>query len=175
MATRSRPAAVMEVAFGFTIRRARTPVSVPSAARYAEPVTSANGSTRTAAPGTVRAAGVIVALEGIAALVLGAVELVRGITGSADTTIGAYGIAFWTLPIGAAVLAGGIALLRGKRWGRTLGVLTNLLLGCAGISGAVSQGRPEIGVPIIVVAVVVLGLMFSPPTVAWLEGEYRRD
>ncbi|GAB3128856.1 hypothetical protein GCM10027289_09240 [Tsukamurella serpentis] len=136
--------------------------------------TSATGETRTAAPGTVRAAGVLVALEGLAAIGLGLVELVRGLTGVADTRIGAYGIAFWMLPIGAGVLAGGLALLRGKRWGRTLGVLTNLLLGFAGISGAFSQGRPEIGLPLVAIAVVVLGLMFSPPTVAWLEGEYRR-
>lgn len=115
------------------------------------------------------------ALEGVVALVVGVVELVRGLTGSADTTTGAYGIAFWMIPMGAAVLAGGIALLRGLRWGRTLGVLTNLLLGCAGISGAFAQGRPEIGLPLVAVAVVVLVLLFSPPTVAWLEGEYRRD
>ncbi|CAM3718404.1 MULTISPECIES: hypothetical protein [Tsukamurella] len=134
-----------------------------------------SGATRTAAPGTVRAAGVIVGLEGIVALGWGLVELVRGITGAAESSRGAYGMAFWMLPIGAAVLAGGIALLRGQRWGRTLGVLTNLLLGFAGISGAFSQGRPEVGVPMIIVAVVVLGLLFSPPTVAWLEGEYRRE
>jgi hypothetical protein len=134
-----------------------------------------SGATRTAAPGTVRAAGVIVALEGVVAIAWGVIELVRGITGAAESSRGAYGMAFWMLPIGAAVLAGGIALLRAQRWGRTLGVLTNLLLGFAGISGAFSQGRPEIGVPMIIVAVVVLGLMFSPPTVAWLEGEYRRD
>ncbi|ADG77744.1 Integral membrane protein OS=Tsukamurella paurometabola (strain ATCC 8368 / DSM / CCUG 35730/ CIP 100753 / JCM 10117 / KCTC 9821 / NBRC 16120 / NCIMB 702349/ NCTC 13040) OX=521096 GN=Tpau_1112 PE=4 SV=1 [Tsukamurella paurometabola] len=135
---------------------------------------AASAST-TAAPGTVRAAGVIVGLEGIVALGWGVLELIRGITGAAESSRGAYGMAFWMLPIGSAVLAGGIALLQGKRWGRTLGVLTNLLLGFAGISGAFSQGRPEVGVPMIIVAVVVLGLMFSPPTVAWLEGEYRRD
>ncbi|BDD81621.1 hypothetical protein TPB0596_13840 [Tsukamurella pulmonis] len=134
-----------------------------------------SGATRTAAPGTVKAAGAVVALEGFVALAVGVVELIRGIAGTADTTTGAYGIAFWMIPMGAAVLAGGIALLRGKRWGRTLGVLTNVLLGCAGLSGAFAQGRPEIGLPLVAVAVLVLGLLFSPPTVAWLEGEYRRD
>ncbi|NMD54491.1 MULTISPECIES: hypothetical protein [Tsukamurella] len=137
--------------------------------------TARSGDTRTAAPGTVRAAGAIVALEGLAALALGVVELIRGITGAADTTTGAYGMAFWMIPIGLGVLAGGIALLRGRRWGRTVGVLTNLLLGCAGISGAFAQSRPEIGLPLVAVAAAVLVLLFSPPTVAWLEGEYRRD
>ena len=109
--------------------------------------TKRSGETRTAAPGTVRAAGVIVAIEGLAALVLGVVELIRGITGSADTTTGAYGMAFWMIPMGLGVLAG----------------------------GAVSQGRPELFIPLIVVSVAALGLLFSPQTVAWLEGEYRRD
>lgn len=137
--------------------------------------TQRSGETRTAAPGTVRAAGAIVAFEGLAALVLGVVELIRGIAGTADTTTGAYGMAFWMIPMGLGVLAGGAALFRGKRWGRTVGVLTNLLLGFAGISGAVSQGRPELFIPLIVVSVAALGLLFSPQTVAWLEGEYRRD
>ncbi len=134
-----------------------------------------SGATRTAAPGTVRAAGGIVAFEGVAALVLGVVELIRAITGAADTTTGAYGMAFWMIPMGAAVLAGGIALLRGRRWGRTVGVLTNLLLGFTGISGAFAQSSPLLGYPLLVPAIVVLVLMFSPPTVAWLDGEYRRD
>ncbi len=134
-----------------------------------------SGETRTAAPGVVRAAGVIVALEGLAALVLGVVELIRGITGTADTTTGAYGMAFWMIPMGLGVLAGGIALLRGKRWGRTVGVLTNLLLGFTGVSGAFAQGSALFGYPLLVPAVIVLVLLFSPPTTAWLEGEYRRD
>ncbi|CAM3873483.1 hypothetical protein ACXYTP_10090 [Tsukamurella ocularis] len=134
-----------------------------------------SGDTRTAAPTTVLAAGWLVAVEGLAALVVGVVELVRGIAGTAATTTGAYGLAFWMIPMGAAVLAGGIALLRGKRWGRTVGVLTNLLLGFTGISGAFSQSSPLLGYPLLVPAIVVLALLFSPPTVAWLEGEYRRD
>ncbi len=123
----------------------------------------------------MRAAGAIVAIEGVVAVVWGVVELVRGLTGAAESARGAYGMAFWFIPLGAAVLAGGIALLKGRRWGRTVGVLTNVLLGFTGISGAFAQGRPEIGVPIILLAVVVLALMFSPQTVAWLDGEYRRD
>ncbi|KXP01027.1 hypothetical protein [Tsukamurella pseudospumae] len=134
-----------------------------------------SGATRTAAPGTVLVAGGLVALEGAIALVVGVVELVRGLTGSAATTTGAYGLAFWMIPMGAAVLAGGVALLRGKRWGRTVGVLTNLLLGFTGISGAFAQSSPLLGYPLLAPAIVVLVLLFSPPTVAWLEGEYRRD
>lgn len=144
-------------------------------ARATRSRTARSGATRTAAPVTVRVAGVLVAVEGLAALVLGIVELVRGLTDSADTRTGAYGLAFWMIPIGAAVLAGGIALLRGQRWGRTVGVLTNLLLGFTGVSGAFAQSSPLLGYPLLVPAVIVLALMFSPPTVAWLEGEYRRD
>lgn len=132
-------------------------------------------ATRTAAPGTARAAGLLVAAEGAAAVVLGVVELVRGIMDSADTRTGAFGLAFWMIPMGAAVLAGGIALLRAQRWGRTVGVLTNLLLGFTGVSGAFAQSSPLLGYPLLVPAVIVLVLLFSPPTVAWLEGEYRRD
>ncbi|TWS18074.1 hypothetical protein FK529_17195 [Tsukamurella asaccharolytica] len=137
--------------------------------------TKRSGATRTAAPGTVVAAGWLVAFEGAAALAVGVVELIRGIAGTASTTTGAYGLAFWMIPMGSAVLAGGIALLRGKRWGRTVGVLTNVLLGFTGISGAFAQSSPLLGYPLLVPAIVVLVLLFSPPTVAWLEGEYRRD
>ncbi|MDF0528922.1 hypothetical protein P0W64_08240 [Tsukamurella sp. 8F] len=127
-----------------------------------------------ASPRTARIAGGLIAVEGAAGLVVGVVELIRGLTAGAESPRGAYGLAFWLIPMGAAVLAGGWALWTGRRWGRTLGVLANLLLLPVGYSMAFPSGRPLLGLPVLVLAVAVLVLLFSPGTVGWLDRGYGR-
>ena len=127
------------------------------------------GSHRTAAPITVKVAGGVIAAEGVGAAAMGLLGLVHGFTGSGRL---GFGLAFWMLPVGAALIAAGIGLVRGKRWGRAIGVLMSVMIAGAGVSGAFSQGRPLIGVPLIALGAVVLLLLFAPATVAWLDGEY---
>ncbi len=115
------------------------------------------------------------AAEGVAAVIVGVVELIVGLTGHATSARGAYGLTFWLVPMGAAVLAGGWALWTGHRWGRTLGVLTNLLLLPVGYQMIFPSHQPVLGIPVLVLAVAVLVLLFSPATVAWLDAGYRRE
>ncbi|WP_049793948.1 hypothetical protein [Hoyosella subflava] len=79
-------------------------------------------------PPGIRAAGVIVSLQGLVLLGLGAWLLVRAVTGTGGTEVSGYATAGWFVFLGAPVLGGGIALALGKRWGRAIAVVIQLLL-----------------------------------------------
>ena len=79
-------------------------------------------------PSTVRRAGALVALEGAAAVGFAIFLVVRGLFGSDQSIVNGFGTAAWFLILGGAVLAAGIALLRGQRWGRTIALMSQLLL-----------------------------------------------
>src|SRR3954471_21328483 len=100
-----------------------------------------------AAPTTVRGAGLIVAVQGAAALVLAAVLVVRGIGGADQHVVNGLGTAVWFVVVGGGVLAAGCALLAGKRWGRGLAVFTQLLLLPVAWYLAVGSHRPVFGIP----------------------------
>jgi hypothetical protein len=119
------------------------------------------------APSTVRAAGVIVALQGVVALVVAIVLVVRGIAGADQRVVNGLGTAAWFVLVGGVVLAAGRALLLGKRWGRGVGVFTQLLLLPVAWYVAVGSHRPAFGVPVGVVALSVLVLLFTPAAVRW--------
>ena len=82
----------------------------------------------------------------------------------------AYGTAGWFVVVGGAVFAAGVALLKGRRWGRGLAVFVQLLLLPVAWYMAIGSHRPELGVPVAVVAVVALVLLFSPSTLRWATG-----
>ncbi|MGF7123948.1 hypothetical protein AB4Z09_06135 [Rhodococcus sp. TAF43] len=79
-------------------------------------------------PTTVRGAGALVTLEGGAAVGVAIVLVVRGLLGADQSMTSGYGTAAWFAILGGAVLAAGIGLLGGHRWGRTIGVMAQLLL-----------------------------------------------
>ncbi len=131
-----------------------------------------------AAPAPVRAAGLIVAVQGAAALVVAAVLLVRGLAGADQRVVngspasGWYPqgtMAFFVL-VGAVVLAAGRALTAGKRWGRGLAVITQLLL--LPVAWYLVRGSQQAaaGIAAGVVAVAVLVLLFTPAAVRWAAG-----
>ncbi|MBV9515671.1 MAG: hypothetical protein JO280_16775 [Mycobacteriaceae bacterium] len=118
-----------------------------------------------AVPPVVRGTGVVVLLEGLAALIVAVALVIGGIRG-ADAKI-AYGTAGWFVLAGAAVTAAGWALWRGRRWGRGVAVFVQLLL--LGVAWYMLSGshRPEFGVPLGVVALLTLVLLFSGPALKW--------
>jgi peptidoglycan/LPS O-acetylase OafA/YrhL len=120
----------------------------------------------------VRGAGIIVALQGVLALVVAVVLVVRGITGAEQRVVSGLGTAAWFAVIGGVVAAAGRALVIGKRWGRGLAVFTQLLLLPVTWYLAVGSHRPAFGIPAGVVALTVLALLFSPAAVRWTA---RRD
>ncbi|ORA12339.1 hypothetical protein [Mycobacterium arosiense] len=121
-------------------------------------------------PTSVRRAGLLVVLQGIAALVVAVVLVVRGIAGADQQVVNGLATAGWFVLVGAAVIAAGRALTRGKRWGRGLAVITQLLLLPVAWYLAVGSHRPACGIPAGAVALVVLGLLFSPAAVRWAAG-----
>lgn len=136
-----------------------------------------------AAPGTVRGAGLLVLVQGAAALVAAAVLVVRGLSGADQHVVNgspasgwyAQGTAVFFVLIGAVVLAAGRALIVGKRWGRGLAVITQLLLLPVAWYLTVDSHRPGVGIPAGIAALTVLGLLFSPAGVRWAARGDQRD
>jgi peptidoglycan/LPS O-acetylase OafA/YrhL len=138
---------------------------------YADAVTVPG---KRAAPPAVRGAGVIVAVQGAAALVVAAVLVVRGLTGADQRVVNGVGTAVWFVLVGGGVLAGGFALLAGKRWGRGLAVFTQLLLLPVAWYLGVGSRQPAFGIPLAVVSLSALVLLFSPAALRWVaRGDQR--
>jgi hypothetical protein len=122
----------------------------------------------------VRGAGLIVAVQGAAALVVAAVLVVRGLAGADQRVVNGLGTAVWFILVGSAVLAAGCALVAGKRWGRGLAVFTQLLLLPIAWYLAVGSHQPAFGIPVGLVALTGLILLFSPTAVRWAAGGDQR-
>lgn len=122
------------------------------------------------APGPVRAAGLIVAVQGVAALVVAVALVVRGIAGADQRVVNGVGTAVWFVLVGGVVLAAGRALVVGKRWGRGLAVVTQLLLLPVAWYLGVGSHQLAFGIPVGAVALAVLGLLFTPAAVRWAAG-----
>jgi hypothetical protein len=119
-------------------------------------------------PATVRQAGVVVAFQGSVLVVVALVLVVRHLAGVEDPRwLSGYGTAAWFAVMGSAVLAAGWALWSGRRWGRGIAVFAQLLLLPVAYWAAVDSGRWVFGVPVALVALIVLGLLFSPSALAW--------
>ena len=134
----------------------------------------ADAVTTSSAPAPVRGAGLIVAVQGAAALVVAAVLVVRGLVGADQRVVNGLGTAVWFVLVGGGVLAAGRALVVGKRWGRGLAVFTQLLLLPVAWYLAVGSHQPAFGIPLGIVALTVLVLLFSPAAVRWAAGGDQR-
>lgn len=109
-------------------------------------------------------------MQGVAGLVLAAVLLLRGLGGADQRVVNGFGTALWFVLVGGAVFAAGCALLVGRRWGRGLAVFAELLLLPIAWYLAVGSHRPLAGIPVGIMALSVLGLLFSPAAVRWIAG-----
>jgi hypothetical protein len=117
-------------------------------------------------PPAVRYAGFIVVAEGLVALIIAAVLIIRAIDGADQHIVSGYGTAIWFVLIGSSVAAAGWALATGRRWGRGIAVPTNLLL--LPIAWYVyTSNQVAYAIVLAVLAVLILGLMFSPAAVQW--------
>jgi hypothetical protein len=122
-------------------------------------------------PATVRQAAVLVALEGVAGVVAAVVYVVSGFTRADEPGLNKFGTAGWFAIIGAAVLAAAWALWTGRRWGRGIAVFAQLLLLPVTWYIAVGSHQWLYGVPIAAVALITLGLLFSPSALQWLAAQ----
>ncbi|MVU81079.1 hypothetical protein GPX89_28005 [Nocardia sp. ET3-3] len=122
-------------------------------------------------PTTVRVAGALVAFEGALGLVAMVVLIVVGADGSAQSPKNSYLTAGYAAILGGAVLAAGIGLMRGKRWGRAIATLTQLLL--LGVAYYMfTSDRPEFGAPLGLLALGALGSLFAPASNRWMAAGY---
>jgi hypothetical protein len=126
---------------------------------------------RSAPPRAIRAAGALVALEGLTALVAAIALVARELMGRSEGPIDGWGTAVWFLLIGAGVFAGGLALVRGKRWGRAIAIVAQLLLLPVVWSLLTASHQPLIGSVLAVVVVGVLGLLVTKSASRWLLDE----
>ena len=115
----------------------------------------------------MRRAGLVVAAEGVAAVVVAVVLVILGISGGQPKI--AFGTSAWFLIIGGAVFAAGWALWTGRRWGRGLAVFVQLLLLPTAWAMAVNSHQPAYGIPIGAVAIGTLALLFSPAALRWMS------
>jgi hypothetical protein len=117
-------------------------------------------------PAVVRFAGYLVTAEGVAALVMAVVLVIRGLGGADQSVVSGYGTALWFLLIGGGVVAGGWALITGRRWGRGIAVPTNLLL--LPVAWYVFSSHHQVyGVLVALLALAALAMLFNPSAVQW--------
>ncbi|MGA7135795.1 MAG: hypothetical protein WBZ15_26295 [Mycobacterium sp.] len=121
-------------------------------------------------PTSVRSAGLIVAAQGLAGVVVAVVLLLRAIGGADQRAANGFGTAVWFGLAGGAVLAAGWALLVGRRWGRGLAVFAELLLLPVAWYLTVGSHRALIGIPVGAMALTGLVLLFSPAALRWVSG-----
>jgi len=120
-------------------------------------------------PRAVLVAGLIVAVQGAAALIVAAVLVLRALAGADQHDANGYGTAAWFAFLGAAVSAAGWALLRGRRAGRGVAVFANLLLLPVTWYLGVGSHRWGYAVVVGVAAVAVLAALFSPAALRWAD------
>ena len=133
------------------------------------------------APITERIACYIAIAEGIIGIAFGIFLVVRGVTGNQGDSIvtdqasravaAGYGTAVLFFIFFGAVLAAGVSLLRGGRWGRGLIIFFNLiLLGCAWY--IVTAGLITIAIVVALIAICALVFSFHPKTLEWAKATY---
>ncbi|MDJ0395197.1 hypothetical protein QMK17_17870 [Rhodococcus sp. G-MC3] len=129
-------------------------------------------SQSTMPPPTFRAAGVLVSLEGLVGLVAAVVLLVRALSGATDNAANGYGTAGWFAVVSAAVGGAGIALVLGKRWGRAVALVVQLLLLPVVWSLLTDSHQPLYGALLGIAVIAILVLLFSPASSQWMAAEY---
>ncbi|OZD09071.1 hypothetical protein CH275_02040 [Rhodococcus sp. 06-235-1A] len=124
-------------------------------------------------PSTFRSAGILVAAEGVASLIAALVLVVRAVSGEGDNAVAnGYGTAGWFGVLGVGVGAAGVALILGKRWGRAIATVVQLLLLPVVWSLLTGSHQIAYGIALGVVVLGVLVLLFSPPSSQWMAAEY---
>jgi len=112
-------------------------------------------------PRPVRLAALGVLTEGVAALVVAGLMVAAGLT---------FSVWGFLVLLGGGVVVAGVALLRGQRGARGPALVVQLLtIGCA-FYAAVPSGRPDWGVPVLILAAAVLAALISRPVREWAGG-----
>ena len=107
-----------------------------------------------------RAAAVIVGIEGLALLVLVGWQIVAIVTGDTVSIESSLALAVLTVVGAAAVIAFAVAIWRGLSWGRSGGIVTQLLLLAVALGAATgAYAHPSIALVLAVPAIAALVLL----------------
>ncbi|TMR18053.1 hypothetical protein ETD86_22315 [Nonomuraea turkmeniaca] len=122
-------------------------------------------------PLTLLLAAAIVALEGLVALGLGLFVAVEALIGKPDDMTSAVAVAAFGALVGAGLLwvAWG-GLFKMERWGRSPGVLAQIFMMPVAVT-LIQSDQPQLGIPLIVVALAGLATLLAPPTTHALYGD----
>ncbi len=124
----------------------------------------------TVAPRPVRAAGVLVGLQGLAGVAAGLLVA----AGRGSTPVGRWGpLAACLAGFGAILLVVGANLVRGRRGARTPAVVAQLLLLGVCWDAVVPSSQPAYGIPAAAFCVTVLVLLLCPPALRWATRPHR--
>lgn len=122
-------------------------------------------------PTTVRLAGALVTLEGAVALVVAVVLIVRALLGHDQQQASGYATAAWFILLGGTVFLAGLALSTGRRGGRSVGVVAQLLFLPVAWTLLTGSHQPWWGTLLGILAVVTLGALMAPATSRWMTGD----
>ncbi|MFE3541772.1 hypothetical protein ACFXK0_02235 [Nocardia sp. NPDC059177] len=123
-------------------------------------------------PTAVRVAGALVSLEGLVGVGTAIVLIVRAATGHDQSVASGIGTAIWFGVLFGGVLAAGIGLLRGKRWGRAIAVIAQVLLLPVAWSLLTDSHQPLWGTLLAVLSLGTLGALFAPATSRYMAQDY---
>ncbi|MFC4125351.1 hypothetical protein [Nocardia rhizosphaerae] len=123
-------------------------------------------------PTAVRVAGALVTLEGLAGVGTAIVLVVRALTGHDQSVASGGGTAIWFGVLFGGVLAAGIGLLLGKRWGRAIAVIAQVLLLPVAWSLLTDSHQPVLGTLLAIVVVTALGALFAPASSRYMAQDY---
>jgi hypothetical protein len=112
-----------------------------------------------------------VTLQGLAGVGFAVAVLIRAFGGASTPGNNLYGEAAYFAVLGGGVLACGIGLLLGRTWARTPSVVVEIILLGVAWYAIGPSGRPEFGIPVAALAVLVIVLLFSARSRAWSMGE----
>jgi peptidoglycan/LPS O-acetylase OafA/YrhL len=117
----------------------------------------------------VRVAGWISAVQGLIGVGVAVALLVRAVGGHREETvvISGYGTAIWFAILGGGLLAAGIGLLQGRRWGRGLVVIAQLLLLFVAWYVGVGSQQYLAGIALAVVCAIALVSLFRRDAIEW--------
>jgi hypothetical protein len=123
-----------------------------------------------AAPRSVRVAGGLVGLQGMAGVAVAVGLLVAAVRGSTGP-VSVLATSAWLAGFGAILLVVGASLARGRRGARTPAIVAQLLLlgVCWYATGPSSQ--PVYGVSAAAFCVAVLVMLFCPPALRWATAQ----
>jgi hypothetical protein len=114
---------------------------------------------RTSVSGRIAAA--LVAAEGTGVLALAGWQLVALFTGDTDSFTSAIALVVLTLVGAAAVISFGVAIWRDRSWGRSGGIVTQLLILAVALGAATgAYADPAIALVLAAPALVTLVLLF---------------